>query len=174
MFCPSCGAQLGDNAKFCPSCGAAIAVQPQSAPQPEPQYQQPAQPQYQEPQYQQPQYQEPVRTANSEAQTSAGRSAMILAIVGLALSELGLPGLIISAIAKKKVKAYTAQYGAPTGMAKVAKILSTVGLIISIIMMVFWAIYIIVAIVAAIAAASMNSYTNDLSNELNNFFNQLQ
>jgi uncharacterized membrane protein YvbJ len=48
-YCPTCGAQLPDNAAFCSNCGARLGIA-------QPQYQQP---QYQQPQYQQPQYQQP-------------------------------------------------------------------------------------------------------------------
>lgn len=45
-YCPTCGAQLPDNATFCSNCGARLGA---------PQYQQP----YQQPQYQQPYQQQP-------------------------------------------------------------------------------------------------------------------
>ena len=48
MFCPKCGADVG-NAKFCTNCGAAVAQQqPQQPVQPEPVQPQP-QPQPQQP-----------------------------------------------------------------------------------------------------------------------------
>jgi hypothetical protein len=62
------------------------------------------------------------------------------------LSELGIPGIILCAIAKGKVKAWEQKYGPATGMAKAAKIISTIGLVFSILMTVFWALYIIVII----------------------------
>ena len=50
-YCPTCGAQLPDNATFCSVCGTRLGAAQQ--------YQQPyQQPQYQQPQYQQ-QYQQP-------------------------------------------------------------------------------------------------------------------
>jgi len=120
-----------------------------------------AAPQYQEPQYQQPQYQQPPQyygqpyqdasynayrnepQAVDTEKDSSARSAMILAIVGAALCELGIPGIIICAIARGKVKAWMEKYGTPTGMAKAANIISKVGLILSIVMTVYWLFFII-------------------------------
>ena len=124
---------------------------------------QPQQPQYQQPQYQQPQYQqqppqyygqpyqdnsynayrnEP-QAVDTEKESSA-RSAMILAIVGAALGML--PGIIICAIARGKVKAWTEKYGTPTGMAKAANIISKVGLILSIVSLVVFVVYMFIYI----------------------------
>lgn len=132
---------------------------------------QPQEPQYQQPQYQQPQYQQPPQyygqqpyqetynnnygsapRAEDSSKSDEGRTAMILAIIGAVLSELGLPGIILCAIAKGKVKAWEEKYGPATGMAKAAKIISTIGLVFSIIMTVFWIIY-FVAIIGFVGAA---------------------
>ena len=131
MFCPNCGKQIPDGLAFCSECGASLKDTAQ-------------QPVYD----QQPAYQQPVQAA-PEVNTSP---AMVLSIVALALAELGIPGLILAIIARKKVKACQAA-GAPlAGKLKVANILSRVALILSIVMIVFWFIYGIV-IGAAFAAA---------------------
>ena len=95
-----------------------------------------------------------------------GRTAMILAIIGVVLSELGIPGIILSAIAKGKVKAWEQKYGPATGMAKAAKIISTVGLILSIFMTVFWVLYffIIVGLIAAGRSGELEEILEDLFN----------
>ena len=140
----------------------------------EPQYQQP---QYQEPQYQQPQYygQQPYQETYSSNYGTApkaadaeknneGRTAMILAIIGAVLSELGIPGLILSAIAKGKVKAWEEKYGPTTGMAKAARIISTIGLVFSILMTVFWIVYIIliVGIVGAAGSGALEDFLEEI------------
>lgn len=66
---------------------------------------------------------------------------MVLGIVALALAELGLPGLIVAIIARKKIKAYVANGGQLTGKAKVGNILSRIALPLSIVMMVVWVVY---------------------------------
>ena len=139
----------------------------------------PAQNQYQNPQYQnQYQYQNQSQyyggyqdqnayngyreapQAPSDERNAEGRTAMILAIIGAVLSELGLPGIILCAIAKGKVKAWEQKYGPATGMAKAAKIISTVGMVFSIIMTVFWVIYffIVVGLVAAGRSGALEDF----------------
>lgn len=84
--------------------------------------------------------------------------AMIFGILGLALSELGILGLIFSILGKKEAKKFEAAFGQLTGKAKVGSILSTVGLIVSIIMMVVYVISFIVGIFAGLAASSYATY----------------
>ncbi len=145
----------------------------------------PAAPQYQEPQYQEPQYQQPqyqpqyygqqpyqnnsYNTAPQAAdpeKSDLGRTAMILAIIGAALCELGIPGIILCAIAKGKVKAWEEKFGPTTGMAKAAKIIATVGLVFSIIMTVFWVIYIllIIGIVGAAGSGALEDILEEIFN----------
>ena len=149
MFCSKCGAQIDDNAAFCPVCGYAVEKTTETYTEPTP-----VEPAFQQPVYQQPVYQQ--APVNDQAKTEAAKSAMIMAIIGLVLAELGLPGLILSCIARKKVKNYLNTYGELTGMAKVANILSKVGLALSIVMMVIWVIYII-AMVAIGASGALNN-----------------
>ncbi|GEM_PF-2906218 len=119
--CQNCGTELQDGAKFCENCGARVEVAAPVAAQPV--------------------YTEPVKVGNTPEQESLCKSALVLSIVGAALSELGLPGIIVSAIAKGKVKKAT-QAGAVGGKLKAARIISNIGLALSIVMTIFWAIYI--------------------------------
>ena len=85
---------------------------------------------------------------NNVEQEALAKSAMTTSIVGLVLSELGIPGWIVSAIARKKVKAAT-EAGVAGGKLKTANILSKIGLPVSIVMTIFWVIYVIIMVVAA-------------------------
>ena len=148
IFCTVCGAQLDDSARFCTSCGTAVEskVAQEYAPQPE-------QPAYTEPVYTQPVYAQPV----PEPAPALDKGALIMSIVALVLASSGLVGLILAIVAKGKVK----KLGQPlTGGNKVAGILSTVALIISIIMMVVLGIYFIWLLVVLIGggAAAISSF----------------
>ena len=72
-------------------------------------------------------------------------------IVGIALSETGLLGLIFSIIALSKNKTYRATYGETTNKTKTGHALGKAGLIISIIMTVFWIVFTIVMVGATIS-----------------------
>ena len=151
MFCKNCGNQLPDEAIFCGHCGAKVEVQP--APQ-QPAYEAP-QPAYSAPQ---PAYQQPVQVAPARPQedselNSLSKNTLILGIVGLALSEMGLPGLIVSNIALNKAAEFERRAGGLFGKARVGRNLAKPGKIVGIVMTVFWAIYISVVFIAAIASA---------------------
>ncbi|MBQ7445658.1 MAG: zinc ribbon domain-containing protein [Clostridia bacterium] len=129
-FCSNCGKPVDDNDAFCQNCGAPCGQQENTqftAPVDQPQ-------EYvQETVYQEPQ-----------------PNVLGLGIAGLATSSLGLPGMIISIIARKKLAAIN---GPLSGQNKAAKILSTIGLIVGIIMTVVWTIDILIGIIAGIGAA---------------------
>ena len=158
-FCQNCGAELKEGARFCENCGAAVLSTQ------EPAYTQPV---YNEPVYSEPEpqpvYSEPAAVVNNAEQQSAAKSALILSIVGLVLSELGLPGIIVCAIAKSKIKSAT-ELGAIGAKIKVARILATVGMVFSIIMTVVWFIY----LVAIIGVASSGAF-EDLADEISDLF----
>ena len=84
------------------------------------------------------------QTPADDEKTSSARGMMILSIVGAALG--GIAGIIICAIARGKVNAWTQKYGTPTGMAKAANIISKVGLILSIVGLVLTVIYLFIYI----------------------------
>ena len=111
--------------------------------------------------------------ADNSQKNAEGRTAMILAIIGAVLSEFGIPGIILCAIAKGKVKAWEKKYGPATGMAKAAKIISTVGMVFSIFMTVFWAIYII-AIFFLIAKGGGRVDVDDIFDVFEDFFYYLR
>ncbi len=88
---------------------------------------------------------------------------LIMAIIGLALGATGactIAGIILSIMAMSKIKAFVEAGNELEGSAKVAKILSTVGLIVSIAVTVFFVIYFTVIVILAIvgAAATTPSY----------------
>ena len=123
MFCTVCGATLDDGAKFCTSCGTPIEskVAEEYAPQPE------------QPVYTQPE--QPVYTAPAAQPAALDKNTLILSIVGLVLTGFGIVGLIISIIAKGKVKKLPQPL---TGGNKVAGILSTLGIVFGIIMTIYY------------------------------------
>lgn len=149
MFCPNCGDQLVEGAAFCGNCGTKIEAQPAyEAPQPA----------YSAPQtsYTVPQpapVAAPARPQEDPELNELAKSTMIMGIVGLALSELGLPGLIVSNIAMNKAAEFERRAGGFYGKAKVGRRLAKPGKIVSIVMTVFWAVYFSILFIAAIASA---------------------
>lgn len=123
MFCEKCGAPLNEGERFCQNCGAVQNAVVSDQPAAQPAVQQRA------------------------------KSLMILSIVALALAELGLPGLIVAIVARKKLKQFVKDGGQLVGMAKVANILSRIALILGIVMTVVWAIDIVVIAIASAAGA---------------------
>lgn len=91
------------------------------------------------------------------------RTAMILGIVAAATCALGIPGIILGVMGKKKVKEAEDVFKAnPEAYAhynenfiKAGRITSKVGFIVGIVFTVIWAIYIIAIIATAATMASM-------------------
>lgn len=144
MNCKHCGAFLPEGTKFCPSCGVEVVeemVQPQYDAQP--QYQQYAN-------YEAPAY-------NQAEQAASAKSALTWGILGLAFAVsfyLSFLGIIFSAIAKSKVKAYIAAFGEPTAKVKTGNGLATAGLIVGIVLTVL----LVVFIIGVVGAASAGYY----------------
>ena len=154
MFCKNCGTQVEDGKAFCPNCGASLA----SAPAPEAtysneSYQQPAyeQPAYQQPAYQQPAYQQPAYQSAPSYGAQGGEapdasSLMTKGIVGAALCEIGIPGIVLGNIAMKGVQQRRSEGYEYTGKLKAAYICGKVAKIVGIIMTIFWALYFLIIV----------------------------
>ena len=80
-----------------------------------------------------------------EQQPATPYGVNVMAIVGMALSTTGIPGIIVSSIAKKR--AASGEYSSP--LAPLAK----AGRIVSIVFTVIWAIYLIILIGAVVSNA---------------------
>lgn len=147
MNCKHCGAFLPEGTRFCPSCGTEVVEEVM-----QPQYD--AQPQYEvQPQY--ASYEAPVYDQTEQA--ASAKSALTWGILGLAFAVsfyLSFLGIIFSAIAKSKVKAYIAAFGAPTAKVKTGNGLATGGLIAGIVLTVLLVIFII----GVVGAASSGYY----------------
>lgn len=133
-FCKVCGAQLQDGARFCESCGTPVE---QPAPQP---VQQQYQPQYT---YQAPVYTETQQAANQSNHLGGAIAGAIFACT----FYLSLVGWIICGVTLGKIKKIQ---GPLSGQNKAAKIISTIGLILGIILTIFATIYFIAMIVMLI------------------------
>ena len=97
---------------------------------------------------------------------------LVFGIIGLALSGTGIFGLIFSIIGLVKAKNYIAAYGPVSTQARVGKILATVGLIVSIVMIVFWIAFIILMSVVFVNVAKdpeTSKALKDLSDYLQNY-----
>lgn len=126
MVCSKCGAQIPDGSTFCTECGAPVQ-------------------------------QTPVQQAyNAAVVTPNTTPILVLGILALVLCETVIGGIICAILCKKKIKEYVAAGGQIAGKVKVGKILSTLGLVFSILYAVFWVIYIIVIVAAAASGALSN------------------
>lgn len=126
MYCPKCGSLLEEGAKFCQNCGAKMESAEQNVSEPV---------QADTPVAEQPQRANDASAIEDsfEAQDLAS-STLTMGILSLVFCEISLLGLIFAIICKFKAKKYAALTGKLSGKANVGKILSTVGLVISIIM----------------------------------------
>ncbi len=138
MNCQNCGANV-DGKAFCAQCGAPVA---QQAP-----------------------YQQVPYNAIPQQQTLGNPTkVLVLGIVGLALSFMGIPGLIVSIIGLVQANKYIAQYGNVANQVRIGRRLAIAGLIVGIVFTVIWIFY-FVFIIALIAShggtgsVRSNSYT---------------
>ena len=128
MNCQNCGANV-DGKAFCPQCGAQV----QAPAQQNYNYNQPAAPQ------------------------GNPTNVLVFGILGLALSGLGIVGLIFSIIGLKKANNYIATYGNISNQVRIGRRLAIAGLVVSIIMTIIWILYIIIIVVAIGNASSSNA-----------------
>ena len=132
MNCQNCGANV-DGKAFCPQCGAQVQA--------------PAQPRYNY----NGGYNQPVAPQGNPT------NVLVFGILGLALSGLGIVGLIFSIIGLKKANNYIATYGNISNQVRIGRRLAIAGLIVSIIMTIFWIAYIILIVVVIGNASSSNA-----------------
>ena len=131
MNCQNCGANV-DGKAFCPQCGAQVQA--------------PAQPSYN------------YNTGYNQPAAPQGNptNVLVFGIIGLALSTMGIVGLIFSIIALKKANNYIATYGDISNQVRIGRRLAIAGLIVIIIFTIFWLIYII-GIIGVIGYAGSSS-----------------
>lgn len=126
MNCQNCGANV-DGKAFCPQCGAQVQA--------------PAQPSYNY----NTGYNQPVAPQGNPT------NVLVFGIIGLALSTMGVVGLIFSIIALKKANNYIATYGDISNQVRIGRRLAIAGLIVSII---FTIIYVLIFVAAIVAGTS--------------------
>ena len=119
MFCKNCGNELLADAKFCVHCGTTAPTEEELKAMAT----------------------APVELTAEQVQDNEGQSLMITSIVALALSEAGLPGLILARVARSKLTKYLAKYGKTRGFASIGKVLSIGALAYSAYYTTFWTIF---------------------------------
>ncbi len=126
MNCQNCGANV-DGKAFCPQCGAQVQA--------------PAQPSYN------------YNTGYNQPAAPQGNptNVLVFGIIGLALSTMGIVGLIFSIIALKKANNYIATYGDIANQVRIGRRLAIAGLVVSII---FTIIYVLIFVAAIVAGTS--------------------
>lgn len=104
-----------------------------------------------------PVYTEPAYNATTSEQDNSAKT-LVFGILATALGELGLLGLIFAILGKKEANKYKASFGQLSGKAKVGAILSTVGLVLSIVMIAVYTLCAIIGVIMGIAAANFALY----------------
>lgn len=125
MNCQSCNATITENDAFCPQCGTAVIKAPAQAETVE----------EVAPVAKEEKAESTATPAVDEVKRNAlSLKILILSIVGLATAFIfGLPGLIISGIAKKKIKAYDQTYKEADARIKTCKHLAPAGFVLGLI-----------------------------------------
>ena len=127
MVCKECGGEIFEATNLCPYCGAEIKSDAENTTAAE-------------------YAAEPV--VDEAAKSKLGGSALTFSIIGLVLGWIGIPiGIILSLMARTKINAFVAAYGAPSGKVKTAKILSIIGIIVNILSLVTWLICALILVV---------------------------
>ena len=91
---------------------------------------------------------------NGQQNSGSPTKVLVFSIIGLALCESGILGLIFSIIGLVQAKKYVAQYGDVSNQVRIARRLAIAGLILSIVCIVIYVIAIVVSSAAISAAAS--------------------
>lgn len=129
MNCQNCGANV-DGKAFCPQCGAQVQA--------------PAQPSYNY----NGGYNQPVAPQGNPT------NVLVFGIIGLALSTMGIVGLIFSIIALKKANNYIATYGNISNQVRIGRRLAIAGLVVSIICTIIYVLIFVAAIVAGTSSGN--------------------
>ena len=129
MNCQNCGANV-DGKAFCPQCGAQVQAPAQPSYNYNGGYNQPAAPQ------------------------GNPTNVLVFGILGLALSELGIVGLIFSIIGLKKANNYIATYGNISNQVRIGRRLAIAGLVVSIICTIIYVLIFVAAIVAGTSSGN--------------------
>ncbi len=129
MNCQNCGANV-DGKAFCPQCGAQVQA--------------PAQPSYN------------YNTGYNQPAAPQGNptNVLVFGIIGLALSTMGIVGLIFSIIALKKANNYIATYGNISNQVRIGRRLAIAGLVVSIICTIIYVLIFVAAIVAGTSSGN--------------------
>ncbi len=159
IYCWKCGQKIADDSVFCEVCGEKQRIVPSSkgtndnantAARAAEGNMPPAVVR-----------QEPVPVASARPKkpvdppgTPSEVLVFVLGIVSIVLSTTGIPGLVLSLIARPKYIARENAVGPLTGKAKVGKLLATIALFVSIAFTVSWVVSIIGSCVAAVNAFS--------------------
>ena len=129
MNCQNCGANV-DGKAFCPQCGAQVQAPAQPSYNYNGGYNQPAAPQ------------------------GNPTNVLVFGILGLALSGLGIVGLIFSIIGLKKANNYIATYGNISNQVRIGRRLAIAGLVVSIICTIIYVLIFVAAIVAGTSSGN--------------------
>lgn len=119
MNCQNCGANV-DGKAFCAQCGAPVG-------QPAP-------------------VQAPYNAIPQQQTLGNPTKVLVFGIIGLALCELGIVGLIFSIIGLVQANKYIAQYGNVSNQVRIGRRLAIAGFVLSIIFIVFWIVWSIVLV----------------------------
>ena len=142
MRCTNCGNEVSGGS-FCPQCGAPLAQQPvQQYPANSYQAQQP-----------------PVNAVQPPVTQTLGNPTQVLVfgILSLALSGLGVVGLIFAILAMTKATKYFEEYGNISTQVRVGRGLGIGGLVVSILMMIIYVIYFILFVFVLVNAATTHT-----------------
>lgn len=146
MRCTNCGTEV-PGGSFCPQCGAQL-VQEQA-------YQYQVNPYAAQP---------PSNAVQTPGTQTLGNPTQVLVfgILGLALSELGIVGLIFSILALTKASKYIETYGNVSTQVRVGRGLAIGGLVVSI-LAILYIIFLIVVVCIVVASGTASELGSSVS-----------